>query len=227
MATPQTAPTKTGNAAVAIVAATAVTHGRKKKGDGPVTVSFIDSENKSFKRVPAGVHSVVVADRHNKVKQYSMSAIPPTVVMQLAADALKKRLDAHGRNSANDKGDNVIENTDKLFEAIKKGKIYLKGEGKGSPGKKFDFDLWIDTMVLATDLMNLKNPKQKLMTAKNKEAMRIVLEAKTPTERTEQVKKWKSNSIFSLAYARIKAKREEEAAAKSGDGDFSVLADAY
>ena len=122
--------------------------GRAKKGEGPYIVSFIDKDNKETPRVVASVSQIKVLEKGGASETFSLATLSPEIVQQLAADGLKRRLDAHMRNHIGpDK--TAIALAHEAYKAITEGKLYARGgDGSGSKkgaGRTFDADLWIVT----------------------------------------------------------------------------------
>jgi hypothetical protein len=199
--------------------------GRTKKGEGPYTLSFVDGENKDSARIPANVASLKVADKAGKSKTYALSGLSPAIIHQLAADGMKRRLDASMRNNiGGDKTAIVL--ADEAYANIKAGKLYSKGEGKGGAGRTFDFDLWVMAIERTAKLKNANDPKKhKAATKAQLEALRTKLTAATPKDRAEMTAKWKKDPTFVLAKKQVDAERAGKQEIK--DTDTDALADLF
>lgn len=192
---------------------------RTKKGEGPYTLSFVDGDNKDSPRIPAVVSALKVEDKESKKsKSYSIQGLSPVVLQQLAADGLKRRLDAFIRNSIGGEKTAIVL-ADEMYGNIKSGKLYLKGEGGGKgAGRTFNFDLYINAMERNAKLRNESDPKKfKLATKQQLASLRVKLEAATPAERKALIKGWSGDPIFMLAKKQVEA--EQAATAVKGAKD--------
>lgn len=154
------------------------------RGNGPVAVTYVDSEGKTHKRVPERVVGVVVSDKSGKSRTYKLSDLAPAMINGLAASGLGKKLDIFVRNTVkNDEASDVAETADKLFGQIKAGSLYTRGEGKGA-ASKFDVEKWIDIMSQAAEL------DKKPLTEKSKNTLRAKLMSVQGRERQGLVMSW-------------------------------------
>lgn len=183
------------------MAATAKTE-VKKRGDGPVVISYVDADNKTdHKRVPANVHGILLADRHGKNKSYSIDGLPVNVRQMLIGLGLKRHLEAAARNGADDTGTNVIALADAAFTNLKEGKIYTRigGGGKGGPGRTFDADIWVEVVK------RVSNQAKKPATEKQLTDFRTKITSYTSTDRSEFLKKLQKDPRFKVAYMTLRA----------------------
>lgn len=191
-----------------------------KKGEGVVVVRFVDSKDTGdLKRVPADVHAVTVANRKGASKSFVIDQLPPALRNQLAAFALGKRMDIHVRNSAKEDGSDVVEIASQLFEALKAGKFYTRTEGKGGPGRTFDFDKWVEIMKITAD------KRKKPATAKNLADFRKKLESfSSPKDRSAYLNGLMKDPVVKVAKNEVEAREEKK---KIGTTDYDALADAF
>lgn len=198
---------------------------RKKKGDGPIAVSYIDAENKASNRVTATVDSIQIGSKDGKQKQgFAINSLPPAIVKQLAAMALKSEMIRFVNNGVDDTGSNIVTLANQKFASIKEGKLFQRSEqGKGAQGRQFDFEFYVNVMKRTAELKNKKNSKIALASAKQLAAVKTLLESKTPKDRTVQIKTWDKDPVFKLASMQLKAEAAA-AAAKDGVGEVDALA---
>lgn len=184
---------------------------RGKKGDGPVIVSYISSKNEESSRVSADVEQIKVADRHGKSKLYAVNSVGASAMKQLAAFALAKKIDLYVRNTSD--GKDVLACADAQIANLKDGKFYAKGEGKGGPGRSFDTQLWIDTIVATAQ------QKKKPLTEKQIDQFGAKLMSLGGKERREFCNKLLSDPVFKVCQLNIKSKRASAEAKKGSDYD--------
>jgi len=204
------------------MAQTAKTDGKKTRGDGPVVVMYIDAQNKEHKRVPADVVQVKVTGKDGKAgKTYAIDSLPVGVRNQLAAFAFARRADIFIRNSVDDDGKvNVLDKADEVFNSLKEGKFYSRGEGKGGPGRTFDIDLWVETMKVAAAKKGTPATPKQLTTFKSK------LEAMQGKDRSTFLMKLTKDPNVKLAKLEIEAKKLGGKKASTSD-DYNALSDAF
>jgi hypothetical protein len=195
----------------------------KTRGEGPMIVNYVSADGKTdHKRVPADVIGVhVVARKDNSAKTYLLADIPEAIKQALAAKALANAQKIFVAN--HDKGgDNVISLSDKIYSDFVSGKLYTRAEGGAKPGKKFDPTIYVQAAVaayaqMAKRKMTYKSPdggatpgKPVLaMTEQDAQDMAAKLEAMTPKERSEQIKKNKRNTFFDKALTELQAKAKK------------------
>lgn len=180
---------------------------KTKRGDGPLTVAYIDAANKEHKRVVAGASQLKVVVKGGKSKVYSISALSPAVREQLVLEAVKKRMDIFARNTVkDDAGADVLLATDAVYDMLKGGELYSRKEGGvGGPGKSFDFDRYI--AIIKSAIANKAKNKVKSksgnlvqpLTEKQLADIRTSIESKTPVERRKIVASYRSDPFFVLA----------------------------
>lgn len=179
--------------------------GRAKKGEGPYSIAFVDMENKEHPRVPANVHSIKIALKDGKSQTFALE-FQPGIIKQLAAEGLKRRLDASVRNGiGGEKSALVI--AGEVHKAIEDGKLGApkREGGKGGPGRTFDYDMYVSSIERTAQIMKQSNPKAKLPSKQDLANLRTKLEAMSTQERNEKVKQWKQNTAFNVAFAQVKA----------------------
>lgn len=184
---------------------------RGKKGDGPVVVSYITSKNEESSRVSVDVEQIKVADRQGKSKLYPVSIVGAAALKQLAAFAFAKQLDLYIRNTTD--GKDVLACADAKVASLKEGKFYTKGEGKGGPGRSFDIELWVDSLIATA------NQKKKPASEKQLENFRLKMMSLGGKERREFCNKLLTDPVFKVNKKSIELKRASADAKKGGDFD--------
>lgn len=161
------------------MATQAATADKVKRDVGPVKVSYLAADGKEHDRVIADVKSVKVLQRSdNKAKIYGLDKVPANMVGMLVASALAKRFDISARNAVKaDSKASVIDVSDGIFTNIISGKFSSRGEGKGGPGRSFDFDMWISVFHAAHDMKRKAKPSLPVWTDVQDAKMRAKLEA--------------------------------------------------
>jgi hypothetical protein len=142
-----------------ITMADAATRGRKKKGEGPFVINFLDADGKDFNRVPAAVKNVQVADKKGVKKSFALSEITPATIYQLAASELKRKLNSGISADFDEKSNNVISLAENIFADIKSGKLFQRAESKPGAGRTFDTGMWVDVVARMSKIMNTSKPK--------------------------------------------------------------------
>lgn len=211
--------------------ADAVKKTRGKKGDGPVVVSYVNNKNEESTRVTADVEQIKVADRHGKSKLYPVSIVGAATLKMLAAHNLAKALDLYVRNSTD--GTDVLKCADAKIAALKDGKFYSKGEGKGGQvGKPFDYDLYIDAICATADQKAkagkvIKSTGKKVEPASDamRDRARIKLMSfATGKERREFIDKHlMSDPVFKTNFLTLQAK-QKIAALKGAEAEGDAMA---
>lgn len=220
---------------------------RTKKGEGPVVMHFVDSENKEAARISDKTVRLQVKDKNSGVLDFDLSKLPANVVRMLAADALKKRIDSSVRatvdaDGKNEKGEMaVISTAQEVIDRIMSGQIYARtgavkeGKGTGQRGRPFDFDLWIEAMREAS---KIKAGQKKVRengqpwteaTQDQLDRLKAKLEATAPADRKKMTDNFLKDKTVAFAVAKIKAKRAAEAAQseskKEGETEVSIELD--
>lgn len=191
--------------------ATQAAPAKKTRGNGPLVISFVGSDNKEGKRVSDGAQ-VKVADKAGKSVVFSFDSLPVAIQKQLGIKALAKELDIYGRNGADDNGSNVLDLVKEKYSAFKDGILYSRAEGgKGGPGRSFDFDKWVQVAKLRQDI-RVKNKVQDkngkvvvAATEKQLESYRLKLEGMTPELRKAHTAEIAKSPIGKLALSQYMA----------------------
>lgn len=211
---------------------------RTKKGEGPVVMHFVDSENKEAARISDKTVRLQVKDKNSGVLDFDLSKLPANVVRMLAADALKKRIDSSVRATVDAEGKDekgefaVIKTAQEVIDRIMGGQIYARtgagvkeGKGTGQRGRPFDFDLWIEAMREAS---KIKAGQKKVRengqpwteaTQDQLDRLKAKLEATAPADRKKMTDNFLKDKTVAFAVAKIKAKRAAEAAQKEDTED--------
>lgn len=210
-------------------ASTTETKARGKKGDGPVTVSYIDGDNKPSKRVPAVVSAIVVTPRSapDKAVSFSPDNLPVAIRAMLVAAAVAKRIDQNIRNGVEPgaTAEQVIAKANEAFELLNSGKLYSRAEGAGvaGAGRPFDYDLYVEAIKMTADV------KKKPATDAQLSAFKTKLEGMTPKDRREHLVKLQKDPVFNVSLKKVQASRAQAALKTKGanvDG-IDALADAF
>jgi hypothetical protein len=194
--------------------------GRKKKGEGPVTFMFLDTENKEHARVPSNVDGVKVTAKDGKSQTFKVGTLAPAILQQMAADALKRKFDMAIRSGYSAEKNNVISLATESFENIKSGKLFVRaasGTGGKGAGRTFDAGYWVGVTERYAKLLSDRDPKKNKPASKAQlEALKTKLEASTTQQRDDWKKKNLKNAAFALAKKQIDA---EKAATKAGTAE--------
>ena len=188
--------------------------GKKERGEGPVAMSYVDKAGKNdIKRVSTevtGVHMIAKGD--HGAKTFDVSKLPDGVKNALVVKALSSTLKLYIINHAKPDGSDAIAVADKLYADLAAGKMYVKGEGAGKAGRKFEADIYIAALKQAYDRMAAKKMKTKagvLIQAMSESKLadaKAKLESMPPKERGAQLKKLLENDFYKKALAELKAK---------------------
>src|SRR5512138_2345603 len=102
----------------------------KKRGDGPIAISFLDAEGKEHKRVPKGVKHIHVKPKSGDPIKFDLSQLSPDTVMAYAAMGLAGRKKTYVLNHMNTKGDgsDAIPLVNEIWTDALAGNIYAKSE---------------------------------------------------------------------------------------------------
>lgn len=189
----------------------------KKRADGPVKITYLDAAGKSHDRVPANVASVNVLDRSaNKSTVYKLDDLSDEILCQLAAQGFGKRADITARNAVKaDPKASVTTVTSELWSNLKSGKFSTRGEGKGGPGRTFDFDMWREVWENAWNVKNKnKDPKCPTpWTDKHTAKLQAKFDSFTPADRNKYINtQIKNDPILALERNAQKQRALKEAA---------------
>ena len=211
----QTDPSKTAVAKKPEAPAINGARGRKSKEDTVYSISFLNDKNEETTRIPANVTGVKVTDCNGKSKVINIKDINSVVLIQLAADMARKKLNSFlNEVTKNDVG-RIQTLTDEFVKVAKDATLYIPKEG-GGPGRSFDYDYWIAVVEHVADtLVKAGNPKARKMTEKDKEAFRAKMSAMTPDQRNEWKKKSEQNKVFKNSALKIRSDRENAKLTKS------------
>jgi len=218
------------NDMVAAVTSPAAKRTRMKKGDGPIVVNFLDEKNQVQKRITPEIDSVQVVNKAGKTVNYSVSALDVKTLRQLAADSLRKRFVSSAINQFKvDSKVDVLSIAHGVYDNIKSGKLYTRGEGAGKPGRQFDYDLWVNSMVRSSQIKHELGMKNKLgqiikpWGKKQAEDIRAMLELATSEKRKDITTKWMNDATVKRAVMEIKADRARKVVIK--DDGYDALSD--
>jgi len=116
--------------------------GRKKQGEAPFVVTYVNAEGNEEVRVPSTVSYVRLKANGSDV-DVDVSQFPENTLKMLAAFALSKRIEATVRKSQD-----VIKDANDYIELLRQGKFYTRTakEGSGKRGRSFDIELWVEAM---------------------------------------------------------------------------------
>lgn len=200
---------------------------KTKRADGPVKVSYIDTDGKEHDRVPLSVKTLKVTQRSDgKTKMFDLGKIGQPVIMQMAAQSAAKRIDISSRNAVKAKPDaSVITVADDLFANLVAGKFTIRGEGKGGQGRTFDFDMWDVIYHRAYDVKRKSNTKLPAWSDKQSNLLRAKLESMEPKARNKYLTSAQADDpVLKLERMNYVAQGLKEAAkTQKGDDTFADL----
>ena len=205
--------------------ATTQTEKGKARGNGPLLITFIDENGTSHKRVPAKVMGVTIIERATgKPRAYNLDDLPEDTLRAHAAIGMGKRLETYGRNTVkNNPNKSVISCTDEMFEDMKKGIVYRRGEGNGTgggAGRPFDYDLWVEVMTATAHAKGQKLNDDQLA------KFVIGLKALSPKERQQDIKKRMGDAYVQAALKDAQAKRLKQGLKKGTlSSEYDALSD--
>ncbi len=185
----------------------------KTRGEGPIAVTFTDKAGKlDFARVPLDAAGVHIVAKSGAAKTYNVNELPPAVLLAFAALGVASRMKTYVSNHAEDNGSDAINLTDELYADFVAGKLYSRGEGTGTVGRKFDGAIYAQAWKAAYAFMERKKMSKadgspiKALTEQQVLDLQASLEAMTPKDRGERMKSWKSQPFYTKALAELKAK---------------------
>jgi len=203
----------------------------KKRAEGPVKISYVGANGEAHDRVPDDVKFVRVLDRiGNKAKDYPMDKVPPLMLLMHAAQGIGKRFDIGARNSYKaDPAASITLSSDELFVNILAGKFSSRGEGKGGPGRSFDFEKWVWVWQSAYNSKRKGNPKIAPWTDVASQRFQTKLEAMEPAPRRQWIKEQlAADPVFSVAEAEYKLMVQKQAAkAVAKDAKDAPVTDSF
>lgn len=199
---------------------------RAKKGEGPVSFKFVNDKNEASKRIPDVVDSVQVLNKAGKAKNYSVSNWPVNVLRQLAAASFKAKVNIAATNAVKvNPGVDVLTLIDEIYNNVKSGKLYARGEGAKSPGRTFDSALWVGALMRASQIKAEKSGgKLKPWGKKQETDLTAKLGAGSSEDRKKWTTKWMTDPVVKRAVMEIKAERAKNAAPS---GDYDALSDVF
>lgn len=192
------------------VEASKATSDRAKKGDGPISLVYIDAEGNVAKRVSEKTVGVRVSDKFDNVKDFMVSELPPVIRHQLVVLALGKRIDTYVRNSVEENGSNAIELAALTYDNIKGGTIYSRKESAGTSGRPFDFEFWKSIIVMTAA------EKKVPVSEKQIEQFMTKMRAMTSAERKDWITRSKMDKIFAYCWKRAELAKAKESLKKGG-----------
>lgn len=119
----------------------------KKRGDGPITFTFIDEAGKEHKRVPKGVKVIQAKPRVGDLISLDVSKINPDALIGFAVMGLTGKGRTTVLNHFNPEGDgtDIAGIVSGVFADAVSGNIYtqaeVKAKGTGKRGKPVDYDI--------------------------------------------------------------------------------------
>ena len=199
---------------------TATEDAKSTRGQGPITIKFVDAAGVESTRVPNHVTKMRVIERAtDKVVEFNLGDIPETSSTALLASGLKRLVDMHCRNASNEEGTDALSNANYVHELVMKGQIYTRTgtSGKAAKQSKFDLEFWQDVARVWA-----KNTKKVDATDAQIEAFSAGLLAKEPMERKKYLADLlKANAHFNEAHLTVKARRAK-LVAKAAKDDVSL-----
>lgn len=182
----------------------ASTEPKKTRGEGPVVVAYLDSEGKASKRVSDKTTAIRVSGKEDGSQtDFSLSDVPASIVNQLLANAVAKRVDTSIRNGIKVEGATVSDLASKIFATIKSGVINTKKEGGGKgAGRQYDpsFDLAVMEAYMQAKLKRAPTPKEL-------EVYETKLTSFTPAERKAHIAKNMNDAQYKVTRKKAEAAR--------------------
>ncbi len=201
--------------------ANAQTNG-KARGNGPVSIAFIDADGKPHKRITTGVSKISGTDkRTNKAATFDMDVLETPMIEQLAAGFVGHRMLTNVRNVLKqDEKANIIEVVQDIFDNLKANKVYTRGEGKGATAARpFDYNFWREVMTA------VGNSKGRKVSPEALDGFQADLMGRSPRDRWQHVLKLQQDPHVKVAVKAVRAKRGAAALKKGGDeGAYDALA---
>lgn len=202
--------------------------GRAKREDAAYTIVFLNDKGEESNRIPTAVTAVRVKSADGKAKTISPKDIPANVLLQLAVDGMRKKLNFFLKDVTKNNVGEVHTITDEFVKVAKDATLYIPKEG-GGPGRSFDVEFWLDVLARTAEIrVKAGNPKAKLMTEKTRAEARTKLLAMTPDERKEKQKTWESDKVFKNAAVQVRAERAKaKMSAEDVSGEYDASADLF
>ena len=176
---------------------------RAKKGDGPMAIAYLNHAGEETKRVAEHTEAIKISSKDGKHKVYNINNLPPAVRNQLIILGLSKKIETNVRNGMKSDGANVLDIANATFETLKEGKLYTRKEGgKGSAGRPFDVNLWLDILLEASRIKKRSTPTEKELATYT-----LKLTSLPPATRKVFLAKQLEDIAFALAKKTIEAKR--------------------
>jgi hypothetical protein len=190
---------------------------RTKKGEGPLVVKFLDSKNEVHERIPDNLDAIQIVTKAGTVKNYPLSVFNLTLLKALAAESIKRRFSNAVFSAKNIDTMDVVATADDIYNNLREGKLYVRAEA-GPRGRSFDYDLWVDAMVRASQ-KKAEAGKGKPWSKKLAEDFRTKLMSYTAEERKTKLALYKKDPVVERSLLEVKADR----VAKAAD-DFDAFA---
>lgn len=182
---------------------------KKSRSDGLVRAHFANEKGHDHKRVPEGVHAVVLNGKH-----YSISNIPQSIKDQLVAFALAQRAKTYVNNHADEdkNGADVPELIEKVYSDMLAGKLYaVTAEGGAKKGKEYDPTDIIEAVRRAREKMAKEDHTKKPATPAQLEALREKVMGLQGKDRTAFVLKLQQDALIGPIYQMLKAAKRVSA----------------
>lgn len=199
--------------------------GRKSKEDALHSISFLNDKNEESARVPTVVTGVKVSSASGKAKVVNLKEIPPQVLGQFVAYAVRSKLNGFVKDATD--AEQVINLTDEFIKVCKDATIFIPKEG-GGPGRSVDVDFWVAVLAKVAELkIKAKVPNVVPMSDEAKAAFAQKLLAMTTEQRKEAQKRWEQDKTFRNAVVLVRAERVEAKMEAEGvkESEYDVLAD--
>lgn len=194
---------------------------KKVKEPATFTSLFVDAAGVATTRVPMDVRGMTISEvATEKSYTYNLSDLPQNVMLSLAAAGMKKVMEAHIRNHAEQDGSNILELAADVFAKLAEGKVYAraaKGEkipGTGKTGPKFDSGFY----AAVAKSFKKRNTGQEASAAEV-EGFVSKLSAMTPKERAKKITEYRKSPHFNAAYL---AEQAAKANQKVGDTETEL-----
>lgn len=188
---------------------------RAKKGEGPIVVKFLNSKNEETKRTDAETESLRIHDNSGKSKDYSITKLSLPTLRQLALDSLKRKVISAAVSGSKNGNADVIKITDSVYDNVLNGKIYIRAEGGGKPGRKFDSAIWAAAMLRTSEIKSkMPNSKTKVFTQKVIADFRTKLDTMPEKDRKVLTAKLQNDAVFKRALLEVRAEQVKGSASE-------------
>lgn len=202
--------------------------GRASKEDMAYSITYLNDKNEESPRIPTVVTGVRVSATNGKSRVINLKDIPPQVLGQMAAFAVRSKLGTFLKDVTKPEVHKVMELADEFLKVAKDATLFIPKEG-GGPGRAIDTDFWIAVVAKVAQLkIKAGVPNVQPMSDEAKEAFRIKLLSWTTDQRKEKQKQWEQDRTFRNAIVLVRAERVQAKMNEEGIGsneEYNVLDD--